>query len=310
MAKTTDDDQSGKSTGVADVRAAVENAKNAKDESQDSGDDDDTDDDDASDDDGEGDDDGSDDSSDDAGDSDDADGDEDGDDDEDKDNPDKSKSQTKRHFAQYAGDGTDKSYISNLEKAHQSSTTEAINLQTELNQATSRIDAIMRAAAADKDLAAKLNDAMKGDGSGGSGEGDGASGAENPFVRDLQAQWAAKSEEEIDKFIEANPEVASDPKIKADVQYWMGIFSNKHFERTGRLLSGGDAMAQAYKHLGLENKLEKQNLAAGAKKSAAPTRPRGKAKRSNGQKPSFTSDQLAMAKALGRDETWLAKNAK
>lgn len=310
MAKN-DNNQGDAPTDETSIRQLVETA-NAEDErlKQAAGDDTDDDENDSDDDS----------SSDDAGakktstddDSDDADdSDDDDSDDDDEDNPDDKKSQTDRKFAQYKGDGTDKSYISNLEKAHQSSTTEAINLRTELNQSSARLDAIMRAAATDSELATKLNAAVNGAGASGDGSDSGqGSATDNPFVADLQAQWREKSEKEIEDFVSANPEVASDPKIKADVQYWMGVFSNNHYERTGRLLSGGEAMKQAYNHLGLENKLSKQNLAAGAKKTATPTRSRGKTKQTNSQKPTFTDDQLAWAKSMGKDQAWLEKNAK
>lgn len=311
MAEPTDNGQGAARTGVADVRQVVETA-NAEDENLKKNGSDDTDDeDDTQDDDGEGDDAGSDTAKKD--DSDDTDeGDEEEGDDADEGKPGDKKSQTEHKFTQFKGDGTDQSYISNLEKAYQNSSAEAVRINQELTTATSRVDAIMRAAATDPELAKKLNAAVNGAGTG-NGEGDGSdenSGVDNPFVADLQAQWKEKSEKEIDEFIDANPEVASDPKIKADVQYWMGVFSNNHYKRTGRLLSGGEAMAQAYKHLDLENKLDKQNLAAGAKKNAAPARPRGKVKSSNGSKPNFSDDQLAMAKAMGKDQAWLEKNAK
>lgn len=317
MAKTTENDGNTTRTGIADVRAAVESARAAQDESDDSDDEDSEDDSSDSDNDSEDGDDGAENSADDTEESDDADGDEDGADEEDEDNPDDKKSLSKVKYPQYAGDGKPATYISNLEKAHKESTTEAIGLRTELNTANGRVDAVMRAVASNPELSKALNEAVNkgssgtGDGEGdGDGEKDGAAAVTNPFVKDLEAQWRDNSTKEIDTFIEANPEVASDPKIKADVQYWMGVFSNEHHKRTGRLLSGGEAMTQAYKHLGLENKLDKQTLAAGAKKTAAPTRPRGKAKKTTSQKPSFSADQIAMARAMGKDESWLSKNAK
>ena len=311
MAETTSTGQGTQRTGASDVRAAIESAGKAKDESDDSSDDDTSDDDESSDDDSEGDDDGSDTTDDDTNNSDDASGDDEGDDDEGDENSDESKAQSKSYkYQQYVGDGKPETYISNLEKAHQSSITSAVQLQTDLNTATGRVDAIMRAAASDPDLAKRLNEIINKDGSGTEDGGDEGSAISNPFVADMEAQWREKSTKEIDEFIEANPEVATDPKIAKDVQYWMGVFSQQHQKRTGRLLSGGEAMAQAYRHLGLENKLDKQTLAAGVKKTAAHTRPRGKVKKSTGQKPKFTDAQIAMAKSMGKDEKWLTQNAK
>ena len=257
-------------------------------------------------------DDSADDSADDDADGDDADADEDADEDAD-DDPKPNDQPKDRRFTQFAGDGKDETYISNLEKGYENSSKEAIRLNQELSQATGRVEAIMRAAATDPDLAAKLNAAIKGDGSdaGGSGtDGNSPNAAENPFVKNLQSEWQEKSEKEIATFIEANPEVATDPKISADVKHWMNVFSNDAYNRTGRLMSGGEAMALAYKHLGLENKLEKQNLADGAKKHAAPARQRGKAKKATSQKPAFSDAQIAMAKSMGKDLAWLEKNAK
>ena len=255
-------------------------------------------------------DDSADDSADDDADGDDADADDDADGEDDDSKP---NDQPKdRRFTQFAGDGKDETYISNLEKGYENSSKEAIRLNQELSQATGRVEAIMRAAATDPDLAAKLNAAVNGSDAGGSGDDKNSNGspADNPFVRNLQSEWQEKSEKEIAAFIEANPEVATDPQISADVKHWMNVFSNDAYNRTGRLMSGGEAMALAYKHLGLDNKLEKQNLADGAKKIAGTTRPRGKAKRSTGSKPTFTPDQIAMAQAMGKDEAWLVANAK
>ena len=292
------------------VRQAVEGKSPDESQGDDAatGDDDDEDaDDDAANGDDAGDD-AADDSADDA-DGDDADADEDADEEDDDSKPDDQPKD--RRFTQFAGDGKDETYISNLEKGYENSSKEAIRLNQELSQATGRVEAIMRAAATDPDLAAKLNAAVNGSDAGGSGsDGNSNNATENPFVKNLQSEWQEKSEKEIATFIEANPEVATDPKISADVKHWMNVFSNDAYNRTGRLMSGGEAMALAYKHLGLENKLEKQNLADGAKKIATPPRSRGKAKRSTGSKPTFTPDQIAMAQAMGKDEAWLVANAK
>jgi hypothetical protein len=304
-----DNDAAGTPTGAADIRKAVEGA-NALDENQDE-DADDADDEDSDDSDNN--------QGDDAGDADDNDGSDDGDDaDEDQDDSDKSKPDEKkdpksRKFTQFAGDGTEEAYLSNLEKGYTNSSAEALRLKGDLDQATGRVDAIMQAAATDPELATKLNAALNGAGAaGGTGEDKNSQGSasDNPFVRNLQADWQEKSETEIAAFIEANPEVATDPTISADVKHWMKVFSNDKFERTGKLMTGGEAMTAAYKHLGLENKLGKQSLADGAKKNLTPTRSRGKAKKSSGQKPTYTADQLAFAQSMGHDEAWLQKNAK
>lgn len=309
-------------TGEDAIRQAVENSRNS-DESQDEDDsDDDSDDgdDDDSDDDSSGDDaagDGSDDSDDDGDDADDSDDEED----DDSESGDKKDPKSGRKFSQFAGDGSDKAYISNLEEGYKNSSAEAIRIKGELETASGRLDTFMRVVASNPELATAFNKALGdngggagGSGSGGSGDGEssGDSGLENPFVASLQAEWQEKSEKEIQEIIDANPELLTDQELGNKVKKWMGVFSAEYRrEHNGRLMSGGAAMLEAMKYLGIEDKREKQNLANGAKKNLTPPRSRGnKAKKSGGQKPKFTTDQIAMAKAMGRDEKWLEANAK
>lgn len=306
----------GAPTGVDAIRDAVENSRNSDESNDDDSDEDGEDDDSSSDDDSSGDDaagddsdDSDDDSGDDADDSDDA-------DDDDAESGDKKDPKSGRKFSQFAGDGTDKAYISNLEEGYRNSSAEAIRLNDELKTANGRVDAVMRAVAGNPELSKALNDAVNGAGSGGSSGGSAddqnsqGSAGQNPFISNLQSEWQEKSQTEIQEFIDANPEVVTDPEVSKDVKHYMKLFSNDHFERTGKLMTGGEAMAKAYKHLGLEDKRGKQDLANGAKKNLTPPRSRGnKAKKSGGQKPKFSADQVAMAKAMGKDESWLEKNA-
>lgn len=299
-------------TGEDAIRQAVESSRGS-DESQDDSDDD-TEDDDDSDDDNSGDDDagkgdgGTDDDSDDADDSDDT-------DDDDTESGGKKDPKSGRKFSQFKGDGTDKTYISNLEEGYKNSSAEAIRLKGELETTAGRLDSFMRVVAANPDLATAFNKAL-GDDSAGSSSGSGSNNdksadLQNPFVANLQAEWQQKSEKEIQEILDGNPELVSDKELADKVSRWMGIFSAEYRnEHDGRLMSGGEAMLAAMKYLDIEDKREKQDLANGAKKNLTPPRSRGnKAKKSSGQKPTFTADQLAMAKAMGKDEAWLQKNA-
>lgn len=304
-------------TGEDAIRQAVESSRNSDESQEDDDDDSDDDADDDSDDDssgddaaGDADDDSDDDSDDDADDSDD-------DDDEDAESGDKKDLKSDRKYSQFKGDGSDKAYISNLEEGYKNSSAEAIRLKGELETAGGRLDTFMRVVASNPELATAFNKALGdssagGSGSGNSGGDENGADLQNPFIQNLQAEWQQKSEQEIQEIIEANPEIASDPDLKAKVQRWMKVFSTEYREENnGRLMGGGDAMLAAMKHLGIEDKREKQNLANGAKKNLTPPRSRGnKAKKSGGQKPKFTADQIAMAKAMGRDEKWLEANAK
>ena len=296
-------------TSVDGIRKTVEGAL-ASDEGDEEDADDEDDDDDDPDKDGSGDDAGKSDDDDPSDDSDDAEDEED----EDGKPVDKKDPKSGRKYSQFKGDGSDKAYIGNLEEGYKNSSAEAIRLKGELDQSTGKLDSLLRVVANNPELSAALNKALgedKGSGSNNkSSDDDENFDLSNPFVKNLQTEWQEKSEKEIQDFIDANPEVETDPQIKADVQHYMRLFSTDYHEKTGKLMSGGEAMAKAYKYLGLEDKRGKQELAAGAKKNLTPPRSRGnKAKKSGGQSPQFTADQIAMAKAMGRDEAWLQKNA-
>lgn len=299
------------------VRKAVESSQNS-DESQDDDDDDDSEEDDKnSDDDSSGDDAAGDDSDDS---DDDSDADEDEEDDDETESGDKKNPKSGRKFSQFSGDGSDKAYISNLEEGYKNSSAEAIRIKGELETASGRLDTFMRVVASNPELATAFNKALgeKGSdgGSSGGASGDGKnseeSGLENPFVENLKAEWEEKSEKEIQDILDANPELITDEALSNKVKHWMSVFSAEYRkEHNGRLMSGGDAMLQAMKHLGIEDRRGKQDLANGAKKHLTQPRSRGnKAKKSGGQKPQFTADQVAMAKAMGKDEAWLQKNSR
>lgn len=309
-------------TSVADIKSVVETANAEDEKGKGTGKDGGTDDDDDA-----GDDAGTDDGSD-AADDDNADDTDDGADDADDDDADDKPAgddQGDRKYTQFKGDGTDDQYISNLEKGYANSSAEAIRLKGERDKSVGQVDAILAAAAKDPDLAKRLNTVLNGNGGGagddgagagngtddkGSGTGTDGNSLKNPFVSDLQTRWQETSEKEVAALLDANPELLSDENLGKDVQHWMEVFSNDHFNRTGKLMTGGEAMEQAMKHLGIENKLVKQELANGAKKNLTPTRKRGGGKKPSGDKPEFSPEQIAMARSMGRDETWLAKNAK
>lgn len=297
------------------IRQAVENSKNS-DESQDDDDADDDagDDDDSNDDDDSGDDDGN--GGDDNDSDDDGDDADDSDDDDDDENPDDKKDpKSDRKYSQFKGDGSDKAYISNLEEGYKNSSAEAIRLKGERDTAQGRLDTMLRVVAADPTLSKALNDQLNGQGGSGSGgsgsdQNQGDDGLRDPFLMSAQTEWQEKSEKEIQEIIDANPEIVSDPDLAGKVKHYMKLFSEDYLAQNKKLMSGGEAMLAAMKHLGVEDKRVKQDLAKGAKKNLTPPRSRGnKAKKGGAQKPKFTADQIAMAKAMGKDESWLEKNA-
>ena len=297
-------------TSVDGIRKAVEGA-GASDEGDDEEEDDDDEGDDADDDDSSGDDAGGDDSND-SDDSDDADDEEE---DDDAETDDKKDPKSDRKYSQFKGDGTDTAYISNLEEGYKNSSAEAIRLKGEFDSVSGRLDSLLRVVASDEELSKKVNSLLGGSGAGGSGSGNGSDENQSedlsdPFILSARTEWQEKAEAEIQEIIDANPEVASDPELSKDIKHYMSLFSKDYLEKNKKLMGGGEAMLAAMKHLGIEDKRGKQDLAQGAKKNLTPPRSRGnKAKKSGGQKPQFTASQIAMAKAMGKDEAWLQKNA-
>lgn len=204
------------------------------------------------------------------------------DDDEESDSEDKSgdDDSAERKFKNLAADD-DATYIKNIERAYENSSAEALRLNTELGNMGRRVDAIIAAAQKDPDLAKKLNEVL------GTGGSDNSSGTDNqsqdsatspkptddPFLIDSKTKWEQKSREEVEAILAANPEINSDPNLNSRVKHWMEVFSNEEFKNNRRLMSGGEAMEAAMKHLNIEDKRQKQNVANGVKSLAAPTRP-------------------------------------
>lgn len=227
-------------------------------------------------------------------------------------------------FNQFKGDGTSESYIKNLEDGYQNSSQEAIRLKTERDGFENQVNAIKQAAAADKELGARLLDLLNGSGGNGDSNNSGksddlankASGdSDNPFLKDAETAWNKQSEAEAAAFAEKNPEVITDPKINAEVKRWMRIFSNEAYESEGRLMKAGEAMKKAYNHLGYEDKSETQgDLVNGMKQNAAPTRPQASKKKPSGSggggSKQFSDLTLSISQRMGISKERLEKGTK
>lgn len=311
MAKS-DDTEETKVTGVQDIQDALEGALDAEGEDQDEleeDQEDQQDDDDQQDDSEEGDDsDSDDDDSEDDDSSDDEDDDSDDDDSKDDDDDDSSE----RRFTQFKGDGSDKDYIKKLEDGYANSSTEAQRLNTELGTVKRQLDAINRVLSSNPQMAEALQKAMGGDG-GEQGKSSKRTSDPNrdPFLRNSEREWREKSEQEAKEFVDANPEVLSDPKINAQVKSLIQKFSEIELEENDRLMTSGEAMAKAYAYLGLENKLKsKTEVASKAKKAAAPTRPQPSKKKSKPSSKDFTDLTMKFASKMGVSKETLSKHNK
>lgn len=190
----------------------------------------------------------------------------DDDDEEDEDKSEKKES-AERKFKNLASDD-DVVYITNLEKAYENSTAEAMRLNTELGNTQRRVNALMQAVSGDAELAERLNKAI---GATDSDTGDEPSLAD-PFLEDAKTTWRQKSEKEVQEIIDANPELLSDPKLNSQVRHWMELLSAEEMKVNKKLMSGGEAMEAAMRVLNIKDKRTAPNVASKAKDLAAPAR--------------------------------------
>jgi len=236
-------------------------------------------------------------------------GDDAGDDDEDKGTSDVK-------LSQFKGDGKRGSYTKNLEQGF-------IDQARELDQTTERADiaerqvaAIKEAAAKDPAFGQKLVSLLNVDGSGDSGASSGADAgadssvdAEDPFLLNAKTEWREKNEKSTKEFVDANPEVLTDPKLNKEVKRLMKRFSDAELKDHGRLMMAGEAMEKAFAYLGLTDKRKaKQDLVEGMKGGAAPTRPQRPTKKpaKSGTKQ-FSDLTLNMASQMGISKDRLVK---
>lgn len=265
-----------------------------------------------------------------ANDSDDADGaaDDDSNDDDDSDDDDsddddddaKGKQGSEFRFSQFKGkEGTAEEYIKNLEDGYLNSSQEAIKIKDERDGFERQVNAIKAAAGKDPEFGEKLLSLLKDNGSNdddsGFGDDKATQTSKNPFLVNAETEWNQSNEKSIKEFVDANPEVLTDPKINADVKRWTKVYTREVYESEGRLITTGEAMKMAYRQLGLDDKAKStQSLVDGMKKNAAPTRPQGAKKKptskKGGETKQFSDLTLTMAEKMGMSKDRLVKGTK
>lgn len=185
---------------------------------------------------------------------------------------DEKKPAVERKFKNLA-DEEDAKYISNLEKAYENSSAEAIRLNTELSEskkASAQWDKVMTAVNANPELAKQLNAVLEGK------EIDVPD--KDPFLVSAKTEWETKSRQELEEIVAKHPEVISDPALNDKVKHWMTVFSKEAFETDKRMLTGGEAMTMALRHLGIDVDDTRPSMTSKAKEAAAPTRPKASRK--------------------------------
>lgn len=218
-------------------------------------------------------------------------------------------------LSQFKGDGKRGSYTKNLEQGFidQAQKLNEANDKTELLER--QVTAIRQAATKDPEFGRKLVALLDVDGngnSGGSSQSSDASGgsldAEDPFLVDAKTKWKADNDKSTKEFVDANPEVLTDPELNRNVKRLMKQFSEAELRDNKRLMMGGEAMEKAFAYLGLTDKRKaNQDLVDGMKGGAAPTRPTRAKKATKSGNKQFSDLTLSFASKMGISQERLKK---
>lgn len=212
------------------------------------------------------------------------------------------KSEVERKFKNLA-DEDDTKYISNLEKAYENSSAEAIRLNTELSEAKKTGDQwtkILTVVNSNPDLAKQLNDALEGK--------EVTIPDQDPFLVSAKTEWETKSRQELEEIVGKHPEVVSDPSLNAKVKHWMSVFSKEAFETDKRMLTGGEAMTMALRHLGVDVDDTRPSVTSKAKEAAAPTRPKA-ARKSKPSAKTVSNEAYKFGELMGVSKEQVEKFA-
>lgn len=213
---------------------------------------------------------------------------------------DEKKSEVERKFKNLAAE-EDAKYISNLEKAYENSSAEAIRLNSELSEAkktSERWERIIGIVNNNPDLAKQLNAALEGK--------EVTVPDQDPFLVSAKTDWESKSRQEVEAIVSKHPEVISDPTLNESVKHWMSVFSREAFETDKRMLTGGEAMTMALRHLGIDVDDTRPSVASKVKEAAAPTRPKA-ARKSKPSTKTVSNDAYKFGELMGVSKEQIEK---
>lgn len=192
----------------------------------------------------------------------------------------------KKRFTQFKGDSYEE-YVPELEKAYGNALGKLTRLTQEDKGKQAKIDAVMAAAAKDPEFAARLNDLM----------GDDAQEVTvEPAILKARQDMEATMEKEYNDFLDAHPELGSDPQLAEEV-----ITLVKEFGATarkgGKIMGMGDALKKAWAYLDLDDN-PSEKIVAKAKEVASKPKTGNNTKKP-AKKTDFTDEQLKVAKKWG-----------
>ena len=217
---------------------------------------------------------------------------------EDDESEEEKEAEVERKFKNLA-DPDDGKYIVNLEKAYENSSAEAIRLNSELKQANEKTQQLIATLNANPELAKQVNEAV---------EGRAPAPTQDPFLVNAKAEWESKSKQEVQEIVEQYPEVVSDPVVNEKVKHWMSVFSREAFEGEQKMLSGGEAMTMALKHLGVMKDNPTPSVKDKVKKTGAPARPKA-ARKSKTPTKQVSSEAYRFGELMGVSKESVEKYA-
>lgn len=190
----------------------------------------------------------------------------------------------KPRFTQFKGKDTGE-YLKKLEDGYFNSSKEAVALAKDNKTLKETVDRMTKLIASNPDLAKELTA-----GTGQPAEPDTTS--TDPAVLWAQAEMKRQFQEEYDDFIEAHPEVETDPKLAEELDETLKLVGRIVWEKEKRQVGMGEALNKAWKLLEREDSDEDVRIAA---KDAASKSKSSSAKKGGEGKSKFTEAQISVA---------------
>ncbi len=190
----------------------------------------------------------------------------------------------KQRFTQFKGKDTGE-YLKNLETGYLESSKEAVTLAKENKAFKETIDRYTKLIASNPDLAKELK-------AGTEPSADETPTSTDPAVLWAQAEMKRQFQEEYDEFIEAHPEVETDPKLAEELDETLKLVGRIVWEKEKRQVGMGEALTKAWKLLDKDDsdedvRIAAKNAASRGKSSSGKKGPEGKSK--------FTEAQISVA---------------
>lgn len=200
-------------------------------------------------------------------------------------------SKFEKRFTQFKGDSYEE-YVPNLEKAYGELLGEMTRVKQSAKDDANQMDVIRQAIQKDPDFAKKLDELL---------DGKTAEVTVDPAIQKVRDDYEANMTKEYNEFVEAHPEMESDPTVTEAVLGTMQRLG-KIAREEKKPLSMKDALNQAWIINGYNATDEKEQIASKAKESASKSKTGNKAKKTTSQSKDgkkYTAEQLAYAKKWG-----------